>query len=71
MTDVKIGDVVEVLDQLVSPTMHQLRRSIFFVFLPSVQYRGKFAAVFRCSSPCIHGFGMICLPWIMSTFSRS
>ena len=55
MTDVNLGDVVEVLDPLVSPTVYHLRRSEHFVFLPSVQYRGVYAA-FQCSSFCVHGF---------------
>ena len=37
MTDVNLGDAVEVLDPLFSPTMFQLRRSVYFVVLPSVQ----------------------------------
>ena len=44
MTDVNLGDVVEVLDPLFSPTVYQLRRSVYFVVLPSVQCRGVFAA---------------------------
>ena len=36
MTDVNLGDVVEVLDPLVSPTVYQLRLSVHFVVLPSV-----------------------------------
>ena len=36
MTDVNLGDVVEVLDPLVSPTVYHLRRSEHFVFLPWV-----------------------------------
>ena len=55
MTDVNLGDVVEVLDPLVSPTVCQMRLSVHFVVLPSVNYRGVFAA-FQCSSFCIHGF---------------
>ena len=42
--DVNLGDVVEVLDLLVSSTVYQLRRSVYFVVLPSVQYRGVSAA---------------------------
>ena len=73
ITDVNLGDIIKILDVLFSRTMHQLRSSVdlVLVVLPLVQYRGKFAAVFRCSSSCVHGFGMICLPWIMSTFSPS
>ena len=37
MTDVNLGDVVEVLDPLVSPTVH-------LVVLPLVQFGGYFAA---------------------------
>ena len=44
MTDVNLGDAVEVLDPLVSPTVYKLRRSVYFVVLPSVQCRGVFAA---------------------------
>ena len=55
MTDVNLGDVVEVLDPLVSPTVYQLRRSVYFVVLPSGQKRGVCAA-FQYSSFCIHGF---------------
>ena len=69
ITDVNLAD--ETLDVLFSPTVHQLRSTVNLVVLPWVQYRGKFAAVFWCFSSCIHGFGMICLPWIMSTFSPS
>ena len=70
MTDVNLGDVVEVLDPLVSPTVYHLRRSEHFVFLPSVQYRGVYAA-FQCSSFCVHGFLMIHLPWVVTTFLSS
>ena len=37
MTDGSLGDVVEVLGSLVSPTVYQLRLSVHFVFLPSVR----------------------------------
>ena len=37
MTHVNLGDVVEVLDPLVSPTVYQLRRSVYFVVMSSVQ----------------------------------
>ena len=50
MTDVNLGNVVEVLDPLLSPTVYQLRRSVYFVVLPSVQYRSVFAAVQYSSS---------------------
>ena len=39
-------------------------------FLPSVQYRGVFAA-FLYSSFCIHGFVMIFWPWIVITVQSS
>ena len=55
MTDVNLGDVVEVLYPLVSPTVYQLRLSVHIVVLPSVHKRGVFAA-FQCSSFCIHVF---------------
>ena len=55
MSDVNLGDVVEVLGPLVSPTVYQLRLSAYFVVLPSVHYRGVFAA-FQHSSSCIHAF---------------
>ena len=55
---VNLGDVVEVLDPLFSPTVYQLRLSVYFVVLPSVKYRGVFAA-FQYSSFCIHGFLMV------------
>ena len=54
MTDVNLGDVVEVLDPLASPTVFQLRLAVHFVVLLSVHYRGAFAA-FQCFSFCIHG----------------
>ena len=41
----KVHDVVEVLDPLFSATVYQLRRSGYFVVLPSVQKRSEFAAV--------------------------
>ena len=65
MTDVNLRDVVQVLAVFLSPSVHQLRSSVDLVVPPSVQYGGEFVAVFRESSSCIHGFGMICLPWIM------
>ena len=55
MADVNLGDVVEVLDPLFSPTVYQLRSSVYFVVLSSVQCRGVFVS-FRCASFCIHGF---------------
>ena len=66
ITDVNLGDAVEVLDVFLNPTVHQLISSADLVVLPPVQCGGEFAAVFRCSSSC-----MICLPWIMSTFLPS
>ena len=42
MTDVNLGDVVEVLDPLYSPTVYQLRSAICFVVVPSVQCRRVF-----------------------------
>ena len=45
MTDVNLGDVVEVLDPLVSPTVYQLRRSVYFVVLSSV-YLPRFSTLF-------------------------
>ena len=36
MTDGNLGDVVEALGPLVSPTVYQLRLSAYFVVLPSV-----------------------------------
>ena len=45
MTDVNLGDVVGVLDPLFSPTVYQLRSSVYFVVLPSVHERGVFARV--------------------------
>ena len=70
MTDVNLGDAVEVLDPLVSPTVYRQRRSVYFVVLPSVQDRGVFAA-FQYSSFCIHGFWMVLLPWAVTTFLSS
>ena len=67
MTDVNLGDVVEVLGPPFSPTVYQLRRSENFVVLPSVQNRGAVAA-FQYPSFCIHGFLMIHLPWVVTTF---
>ena len=67
---VDLGDVVEVLDPLVSPSVYQLRFSENFVVLPSAPYRSVFAA-FRCSSFCIHGFVMIFLPWVVTSFKSS
>ena len=55
MTDVNLGDVVEVLDPRPSPTVRQLRSPENFVVLSSVQKRGVFVS-FRCPSSCIHGF---------------
>ena len=66
ITDVNLENRIEILDIFVSPTVHQLRSSVDLVVLSAVRYGGKLAAVFRCSSSCIHAFGMICLPWIMS-----
>ena len=68
MTNVNLGAVVEVLDPLVSPTVYQLRRSAYFVVLPSVQFRSVFAA-FQCSSSCIYGFVMIHLPLVVFALS--
>ena len=70
MTDVNLGDVVAVLDPLVSPSVYQLRLSVYFVVLPSVHYGGVFAA-FQCSSFCVHGFMMILLPRVVTTFLSS
>ena len=70
MTDVNFGDVVEVLDPLYSPTVYQLRSSVYFVVLLSVLYRGVFVSL-RCTSSCIHGFLMIHLPWVVSALSPS
>ena len=58
MTDVNIGDAVEVLDPRLSPTVRQLRSSVYIVGLPSVQYEGVCVSL-RCSSSCIHVFLMI------------
>ena len=69
-TDVNLGDVVEVLDPLFSPTVYQLRSWVCFVVLRSVQYRGVFVS-FRCSSSCIHGFLMIHLSLVVSALSPS
>ena len=54
MIDVNLGDVVEVLDPLFTPTMFQLRRSVLFAVLPSVQYRGIFVGCGRCSHGGAH-----------------
>ena len=74
ITDVSLGDVVEVLDVFLSPTAHELRSSADLVVL-SFCHRSNteinLRSFFRCSSSCIHGFGMICLPWIMFTFLPS
>ena len=45
MTDVNLGDVVEILDLLISPTVYQLGLSVYFVVLPSVQQRGVICRV--------------------------
>ena len=58
MTNVDLGNVVEVLDPLVSPSVYQQGFSVYFVILPTVPYRSVFAA-FQPSSFCIHGFVMI------------
>ena len=34
MTDVNLGHVVGVLDPLVSPSVYQMRLSVYFVVLP-------------------------------------
>ena len=70
MTDVNLGNVVELLDLLVSPTVYQLRRSVYFVVLPSIQYTGVIAA-FQYLSFCIHGLLMSLLPWVVTTFLSS
>ena len=64
MTDVNLGDVVEVLDPLFSPTVYHLRRLVYFVVLPSVQNRGVFVS-FRCPSSGIHGLLMIHQPFFL------
>ena len=46
ITDVNLGDVVEVLDVFLSPIVHQLRSSVDLVVLPSVQKRGEFPLFF-------------------------
>ena len=45
MTNVDLGDVVEILDPLNSPSVYQLRLSVYFVVLPSVPYRSVFASM--------------------------
>ena len=70
MTDVDLGDVLEVLDPLVGPSMYQLTFSVYLVFLPKVPYRNVFAA-FQYSSFCIHGFVMFFLPWVVTTSQSS
>ena len=54
-TDVDLGNVVEVLDPLISPSVYQMRFSVYFVILPTVPYLNVVAA-FQHSSFCIHGF---------------
>ena len=66
MNNVDLGDVVEVLDPFVSPSVYQLIFSVYFVILPSVPDRSVFAP-FLHSSFCIHGFVMIFLPWVVTT----
>ena len=48
-TVANLGDVVEVLDILLSPVVYQLRLSVYLVILPSVQFRGVLAG-FQYSS---------------------
>ena len=55
MTNVDLGDVVEILDPVVSPSVYRLRFSENFFVLPLVAYGCVFAA-FQYSSFCIHGF---------------
>ena len=43
MLDVNRGDVAEVLDVRVSSSDRHLGSSVYFVFLPSAQYRGVVA----------------------------
>ena len=52
---------IKVHDPLVSPTVCQSTRSVYFVVLPSVS----------TSSFCIHGFMRIHLPWVVTTFLSS
>ena len=63
MTDVNLGDAVE-LDPLFSPTVYQMRSSVYFVVLPLVQYGGVFVS-FRCPSSFILGFKVIHLPQVV------
>ena len=67
MNDVNLGGVVEVLDLLVSPSVYQLRLSVYFVVLPSSIFEVNLRLVFVAPS-CIHGFMMILLPWVVTTF---
>ena len=41
---VNLGDVIEVLDIRLRPSDRYLRRSVYIICLPSVQYGGVFAA---------------------------
>ena len=70
IADVNLGDVMEVLDIRLRPSDHSLKRSVYFVLLPSAQYGGVFAA-FLYSSVRIHGFLMINLPLVVSALSHS
>ena len=45
MNDVNLGDVSWMLDVLFSPPVHQLRKSVDLVVLPSDKHRDKFEAV--------------------------
>ena len=46
--DVKVRDMVEVLDPLIGPMLCQLRCSVDFVSLPPIPYRSVLV-LFRCT----------------------
>ena len=70
MLDVNRGDVAEVLDVRVSSSDRHLGSSVYFVFLPSAQYRGV-VAVSPYSSFCINGLTMVYLPLVVSVLFPS
>ena len=70
MIDVNLGDVVEVLDPLVSPSVRQLRLSVYFRLFAI----GPVNRCIRCVSVLLFvhpWFLMIHLPWVVTTFLSS
>ena len=71
MLDVNRGEVVEVLDVRLNAPVRHLRSSVYFVVLPSVQYRGMVAAFLSSfflrqrplhglpATDCVHAFALL------------